>query len=554
MQESSENITLKIDEPSFSFQKKSKYEFCPNTLVNDDFINYIKFINRQDFMALLYLMEKMYKKERIFYKDSDYILFYKLSGAFNKIRQFYYKFKYPKYSKISDVNEYSLSLLPIKDLSDIVNLTINGNRYRFEATELLTIYKFSLNSVDENFYLSRELIPPKNPYTNIPFTIKQNITIFNQLKKYLFKIGKHLPSFLIQFKECHFNLGFYKRLNLNRLSLVSVNKYVDIMSNEEFKSEFHDIVQNESIKEIYCRHCYKKYDIYKIFKQTMIYYILNSNEIYIFGYYVMDFIKRAKINKIMYDDSHRTFHKMQLRRKKRSSRNSSRATSRRRLNRITALESIINNINNTTNTYNFASTDNISSIINIPPLPIVRSENSLRIRIPQPPIENTTSLSRIPPTNFIFSNPLTNTGNINADNDVIAEVARSVVDELIDQTVLRLTNSFSNIDTTLNRENTISNIILRSLDLDTSNNITSTYVSSNQYANNNELLEINNIAELNDFDLVEDNIKNKDYDEAYYIKEDGDEISSDGEINNISEQIVNIDARLRQVENRVLGN
>ena len=95
-------------------------------------------------MALLHLMEKMNKKERIFYKDSDYTLFYKLTTAFNKIRQFYYKFKYPKYSKISDVNEYSLSLLPIKDLNNIINLTINGNRYRFEANELLIIYKFSL--------------------------------------------------------------------------------------------------------------------------------------------------------------------------------------------------------------------------------------------------------------------------------------------------------------------------------------------------------------------------------------------------------------------------
>ena len=549
MQESSENITLKIDKPSFSFQKKSKYEFCLNTLVNEDFINYIKFTNRQDFMALLYLMEKMNKKERIFYKDSDYTLFYKLTTAFNKIRQFYYRFKYPKYSKISDVNEYSLSLLPIKDLNNIINLTINGNRYRFEANELLIIYKFSLNSVDENFYLSRELIPPKNPYTNIPFTVKQNIIIFNQLKKYLFKIGKHLPSFLIQFKECHFNLSYYKTINLNRLSQVSVNKYVDLMSLEEFKSEFQDIVQNESIKEIYCRHCYKKYDIYKIFKQTMIYYILNSNDIYVFGYYVMDFIKRAKVNKIMYDDSHRSFHRAQLRRKKRAGRTDSRSVRRRRrFNGVMALESIINNINTTT--YNFASTDNSSSIIDIPPLPLQRPENSLTIRIPQPNVNN--NLSRMPPTNFIFTDPLRN--NNETDNNVIAAVARSVVDELIDETILRLTNSSVNMDTNLTRENTINNIILRSLDLNSSDNITSRYVSSNQYADNNELLNRDSIAQISDFDLVEDNIKNRDYDEAYYIKDDGDDISSDGEIDNISERIVNIDARLRRVENRVLGN
>ena len=41
MQDSSENITLNINQLAFNFSKKREYQFCANTLVNDDFCNYL---------------------------------------------------------------------------------------------------------------------------------------------------------------------------------------------------------------------------------------------------------------------------------------------------------------------------------------------------------------------------------------------------------------------------------------------------------------------------------------------------------------------------------
>lgn len=519
MQNSSENITLNINQLAFNFTKKKEYQFCANTLVNDDFCNYLKFISKRDCQSMLYLMQKMKNKERIFYRDIDYTLFYKLIGKFNLLRNFYFNSKYPKHTKINDVNEYSLSLLPISESENIIYLTIAENRYRYEANELLTIYKYSLNSVDENFYLSRELISPKNPYTNVEFTLKQNLTIFLQLKSYLYNKNKHLPSYLIQFKECYFNLRLYKRLNINRLSLVSVNKYVDIMPREDFKAEFNDMVQNENIKEIYCRHCYKKYDIYKIFKKTMVQYILNSNDIYVFGYYVMDFIKTAKVNNLIFDESHRNFHKMRNRRQR--TLNRSNRNQRRRLSNTP--ETIINNGEPT----NITGSD--TNILSLPDFPTLRPLNSLSIRIPSPQSNQSDNLSRLPPINFIFE-PIRET----TDNNLISNVVQSVVDNLINETVSRI--SLNN----LNRENTISNYILTSTN-------SNGYIT-NRYTSNSDT---NTVAELSDFKDVDETIKNKDYDESYSVSIDSSDIESDEEKINYSEVVNDINNRLINIENRL---
>ena len=75
MQASSENITLSIETPYFNFKKQTKYKFFNNSLINDDFCNYLKYLSNKNFLAMNYLMDKAFKKERIFFRDQDYVFF-----------------------------------------------------------------------------------------------------------------------------------------------------------------------------------------------------------------------------------------------------------------------------------------------------------------------------------------------------------------------------------------------------------------------------------------------------------------------------------------------
>ena len=356
----------------FNFNKKLPHSFSKNPLINLDFCNYLKFLNEKDFTSLGVLMDKLYFKTRIFYQDKDYNEIFNLINAFLKIRKFYFKIRYPNYNKLIDVNDFSLSLVPTNEVNDIISLKVGKNNYRFSANEILTIYKFSLNSVDSSFYNDPHLSPPENPYTNVPFTLKENIVLFNKLKFHLIKKAKNVPDFLMSYMESYFDIRLYKTLNLNKLCLISVNKYVNEMNNREFYSEFCEMIDTGPIKEVYCKHCYQKYDLKKIFKKTMALFLLNCNDIYVFGYFIRDFLRIAKAQNMIYDDEHRYAHKMSIRKKRQ--RKSGQPTRRRRLNRnnSTTLNQITNNINTRSaienlveNTYN-----NDLSSINIVNLPI----------------------------------------------------------------------------------------------------------------------------------------------------------------------------------------
>jgi hypothetical protein len=462
MQSLSENI-ISIKKSDIDFVKKCEYEFCNNNMVNDDFFNYLKFLKNRDWLFMGAILEKMENKTRIFYMKSEYKQFNELVNAFNKIRNFYFKWKYPIYKQKSTVNDFNLMLLPINQIKNVISLTIKDSIYRFSADELLSIYKFSLKSVDGSFHYNQQLIPPKNPYTNIRFSLKENLILFDQLNKHLFSIGKNMPSYLTLFKECYFNLMFYTRLNINSLSLISVNKYVDNMNYADFMIEFNEIIEYRSIKKIYCKHCYKRHDLYKIFKQTVVYYLLNSNDIYIFGNYIISFLKTAKLNNLIYDKSHQSYHRIKLRRKKR-----------------------YKSTNSQTNNHP-------SSIINSPSQLIINIPYNNEDIVTEEFVQNSSTSE-----NVVNVNNSTNENNINSQNISLISITKSIVDDLINETVLRF---------------------LR--------------------ANNNPGVEIA---------------------ESYYAKDSGeispnDELGTDlgNELENITEQIVNIDRRLLDVENSVFN-
>lgn len=417
MQNSTENFILTVNKPDMDFVGKSEFQFSNNNMVNSDFIEYLKFLTTGDYLSLGFLMKKMHNKTRIFYMAEDYDTFNSLVTAYTKIRNFYFKWTTPLSKTPRLVNEYTLSLVLIDTIGDIANnivyVSIKDNIYRFSSGELLSIYKFSLNSVDATFYLEQKLIPPKNPYTNIAFTLRENLILFKQLKDYLFTLRKCVPSFLMQFKECYFNLKFYTRLNINRLSLISINKYVDEMSRDDFLAEFNEMRENRTIRGIYCKYCYKRTDLYSIFKKTVTKYLLNSNGIYIFGHYIRDFMKMAKLNKLIFDSAHRHYHEI----KKRNSRKKAKITYKRRL----TCESV--------NILSSYATNNTPADLNLTPhqMPPTSTNNDRIIND--------------------YSNGYISTGDISRDNTSDTESSDSIHDDIINNWVSQVVSEFTDTST-----------------------------------------------------------------------------------------------------------
>ena len=141
-----------------------------------------------------------------------------LSDAFCKAQRVYYGFcklarlykfkKAKKYSADTDLFMNPLSNLPKKI---VISLYDDPTRtvYRFRLSDIITIVENSLSNTD-NFF--SDPLFPKNPYTNVEFTIAQLYTIYLKVKKskytmpqlfHMFYLHKFIIHDFAKYNECY---------------------------------------------------------------------------------------------------------------------------------------------------------------------------------------------------------------------------------------------------------------------------------------------------------------------------------------------------------------
>ena len=297
--------------------KHLKYSNSIN--VNLDFIKYVnlcKFshnthcskINRHKVNILL---ESINKKQMLFYSDDNYEEFKILTRSYTIIRNYMNTYYKVKKHKLEYVNDCSLLLQPIDSVEFIINLKIRNKIYRYSVSDIIQIYNHTLKHIDEKAYINGDLESPKNPYTNIEFTFVQNISIYTQLLDY-YKLKKgYIPNYIVGYKECYFNTDTYFARFYNNIMNTSISQYLENCTDERFEEEFDDMIKNASknMKELYCPTCYKKHNIRLLFTDAVKTFILNSNDIYLYGYYESIFKLIASAHEINFKDGHRLRHR-----------------------------------------------------------------------------------------------------------------------------------------------------------------------------------------------------------------------------------------------------
>ena len=168
-----------------------------NIPVNNDLNELFKSLGNKDYRNIFVIINSVLNKNRIFYKPSDYELFEKFRKSFMCIKQFLSK--HIGKSELKFVNDKFLSLELISDKCESINLECDNSIYRFTVNELINIYKYSLNKISESFYSSKNMEPPKNPWTNLPFSLKNNLIIYDSILKYYISRGRSIPVYILSF-------------------------------------------------------------------------------------------------------------------------------------------------------------------------------------------------------------------------------------------------------------------------------------------------------------------------------------------------------------------
>ena len=226
------------------------------------------------------------------------------------INRFISKFKVTSLRKCgtASINRQSLNLTPFN--VDCIELNIENNIYKFNIRNIIKIYKNNLYNVDEFYYLSGGLASIRNPYTNIPLTIRNHVILFEHIKRFYFKINKFPPQYLINFKRCYFNINIYIKTYNSSLLFHSIGSYLCNLSNNELKNELLCLINSsEFIQRRYCSKCFKKNNIEKDFIDAIRVFILNSNMIFNYGDYEEKFILICKDQGIKLDLNHSKHHR-----------------------------------------------------------------------------------------------------------------------------------------------------------------------------------------------------------------------------------------------------
>ena len=291
------------------YLKTVSLKFTDNYLINCDFIYFLYFYKKKKFKVIAIFMEFLAKKTKAFYTEAMYLKLDSLIRAFITIKRFYHR-KIVTIQKCQKtyVNTRSLELSPLEE--NCLEINNNNNIYRFNSNNLIKLFRYNINDITDHFYLHQTLSSLKNPYTNLDFSLKEKILIYENIKTYYLENRKIIPEYIINFKKCYFNEHRYSNVNFAKLLNSSVSSFINNSDNTTFEDEFLYMVSSSMyIKKRYCSICFRKFNLKNKFSESVKLYILNSNNIFNYGYYGEKFKETCYLLNIKLELGHRKNHR-----------------------------------------------------------------------------------------------------------------------------------------------------------------------------------------------------------------------------------------------------
>ena len=124
--------------------------------------------------------------------------------------------------RVTDTDLISGEPVPKEDRINIFCIK-SRTLYVFTGNSLLKIVKSQLETQQGSICIPK---PPKNPFTNIPFTYAQMIKVSRELLKWCAKKGHAYPAILALYEESRYSLNFLVSLHNNYLQYLATKNYV----------------------------------------------------------------------------------------------------------------------------------------------------------------------------------------------------------------------------------------------------------------------------------------------------------------------------------------
>jgi len=141
------------------------------------------------------------------------------------------------------------TFIEFDDVCELENPIIvieKGNKWVFDRNELLNIYRVALeNHID----LFHEPEQPKNPYTNVPFSIQQHISIFEQFGHIT------LPKIVQLFKMTNYNMFNMSEQFLPYIKEIVAINYINEIGYDTYMNLITKMINKYT--ENYCKECIK---------------------------------------------------------------------------------------------------------------------------------------------------------------------------------------------------------------------------------------------------------------------------------------------------------
>lgn len=289
--------------------------YTNNEIINYDFQYLLYFYNRGSFEMVNKLLNGIRYKTKAFYLDEHYTELKTLIQAYFTLRRFVQKKWKNKKTIPTYANDNSLDMLPFS--AECISLTIDNKIYRFEITNMLKLWRFALYTIGSELFISDTLHQIRNPYTNVPFKLNELFSLYNELQTYFSNKKKSTPIWLVSFKLCYLDMELYHATFFKRLLKKSIDSYIEEGTEQEFMKDFMHMIRSDlDIHKYYCKRCYKRLQMKKIFKLAVTLYILNSNNIYEFGRYNIEFMDVIRTEGLMYTKNHYKIHRRRVKAKR----------------------------------------------------------------------------------------------------------------------------------------------------------------------------------------------------------------------------------------------
>lgn len=262
---------------------------------------------KMQFTELNKQLHYLYTNSAVFFTKDDCKETIRIFNKLLYIKGWFYK--YIKKSTLKTpllVNNIDLQLEEFKD-SDKNVVTINCNKlvYTFRISELLSIYRHSTTNLD--YDIPKPLLP-MNPYTNEQFTLKQHYIIYDKLLDYYCGLRRTLPEHYILFKNSYFDTELFYKKYYVFLMYKTIRTTVKNMTLIEWLSEMDRLCGG---LDSHCKICFNKLkNVRTIFKNVLELWLLNENDIWIFGCGLNEYNRIAKSNKQHFQQTHYITHRL----------------------------------------------------------------------------------------------------------------------------------------------------------------------------------------------------------------------------------------------------